>query len=168
MKSGSMRGVWGSLGMLFAGAVVAAPMPVHAPVGPPSASSGPAAVKMPAVPSAPVSWRAALSRGPVHFATDVVPILTRAGCNQGTCHGAAAGQNGFRLSLRGGDPAFDWEQIIKDGRGKRFDKAHPEKSLVFLKPTAQVSHGGGQRFPPESVEAQVLLRWLKEGAPAPD
>src|SRR5712691_4195661 len=155
MKSGSMRGVWGSLGMLFAGAVVAAPMPVHAPVGPPSASSGPAAVKMPAVPSVPVPWRAALSRGPVHLATDVVPILTRAGCNQGACHGAAAGQNGFRLSLRGGDPAFDWEQIVKaggptdeggrsggsplpdegkrkraPGDGKRFDKAHPEKSLV--------------------------------------
>jgi hypothetical protein len=109
-----------------------------------------------------------VARGPIHFATDVAPLLTRMGCDQGACHGAAAGQNGFRLALRGGDPAFDWEQIVKDADGKRIDKAHPEKSLVFLKPTAQVSHGGGQRFPVDSPEAQVLLRWLKEGAQAPD
>jgi len=97
-----------------------------------------------------------------------VPILTKAGCNQGACHGAQSGKGGFKQSLRGWDPAFDWEQIAKDSNGKRIDKSHPEKSLFFLKPTAQVSHGGGQRFKPDSAEAQVLLRWLKEGAQAPD
>ena len=93
----------------------------------------------------PIPWQKAVSRGSIRFAADLVPILTKVGCNQGACHGAAAGQNGFRLSLRGGDPSFDWEQITRDANGKRIDKAHPEKSLVFLKPTAQVPHGGGDR-----------------------
>jgi hypothetical protein len=119
-------------------------------------------------PPAPVPWQTAVQSGPVRFATDVVPILTRAGCNQGACHGAQSGQGGLKQSLRGWDPAYDWEQFVKDADGKRIDKKQPEKSLVYLKPTGQVSHGGGQRFKPSSPEAQVLLRWLKDGAAGPD
>src|SRR5262245_39905351 len=100
----------------------------------------------------PVSWQSSTQHRPVHFAADLVPILPKAGCNQGSCHGAASGKGGLKQSLRGWDPAFDWEQITKDVGGKRIDKEHPEKSLVFLKPTGQVSHGGGQRFAPDSAE----------------
>src|SRR5205809_1146489 len=84
---------------------------------------------------APLPWAEAVRRGPVRFTTDLLPVLTKAGCNQGSCHGAQVGKGGFRLSLRGWDPAFDWEQITKEDKGKRVDKAHPEKSLLFLKPT---------------------------------
>src|SRR5262249_39275787 len=106
--------------------------------------------------------------GPVRFATDVVPIFSKIGCNQGSCHGAQAGKGGFHLSLRGWDPSFDWEQIVKDADGKRIDKKQPQKSLLFLQPTRPVSHGGGQRFTPDSPEATLLLRWIKEGAAQPD
>ena len=116
----------------------------------------------------PIPWQNAVSRGSIRFAADLVPILTKVGCNQGACHGAAAGQNGFRLSLRGGDPSFDWEQITRDANGKRIDKAHPEKSLVFLKPTGQVPHGGGQRFNPDAPEARVLRCWTGFEAQTPD
>jgi hypothetical protein len=161
---------WGAL-MLLAGLSAAA----AEPTAPPAASSTPktpAAVQpepaKPAVDPTPVSWQVATSRGPVRFATDVVPIFSKIGCNQGSCHGAQAGKGGFHLSLRGWDPAFDWEQIVKDQDGKRIDQAHSEKSLLVLKPTGQVSHGGGQRFPPDSAEAKLLLRWIKEGAAQPD
>ncbi len=161
------RAVWWSAVLGLAGAAAAAP-------GYPASAEQPRALIPPSPapahqePSVPIPWQKAVSRGSIRFAADLVPILTKVGCNQGACHGAAAGQNGFRLSLRGGDPAFDWEQITRDANGKRIDKAHPEKSLVFLKPTGQVPHGGGQRFNPDAPEARVLLHWLKEGAPAPD
>jgi hypothetical protein len=141
-----------------------APQPLSLPPEPRVAAP---AHPHPAPVTKPVSWQEATRQGPVRFATDIVPILTKAGCNQGACHGAQAGKGGFKQSLRGWDPAYDWEQIVKDSDGKRIDKAHPEKSLVFLKPTAQLSHGGGQRFAPDSPEAALLLRWLKEGAAAP-
>jgi hypothetical protein len=168
MNIGLAEGIsgWGAVFVLASTAVAAPGHPGALPLASPL--HAPASVRPASSPATLLPWQKAIARGPVHFATDVVPILTRAGCDQGACHGAAAGQNGFRLSLRGGDAAFDWEQMVKDSGGKRLDKAHPEKSLVFLKPTAQVSHGGGQRFGPDSPEAQVLLRWLKEGARGPD
>jgi hypothetical protein len=132
-------------------------------------ADGPAPVPAkPRQPSPPISWQVAVRHGPVRFDTDIVPIFTRAGCNQGACHGAQSGKGDLKQSLRGWDPAYDWEQVVKDSDGRRIDKAHPEKSLVYLKPTGQVSHGGGTRFTVESPEAVVLLRWLKEGAAAPD
>jgi hypothetical protein len=169
MKIGWIQGVWWSAVLMFSGVAAAAPLASvsskQAPVPLPTTR---ASARAPSLPTTPVPWTKAVDRGPIHFATDVVPILTKVGCNQGACHGAAAGQNGFRLSLRGGDPAFDWEQIVKDANGKRVDQKHPARSLVFLKPTGQVSHGGGQRFKPDSPEAHLLLRWLKEGAQPPD
>src|SRR5437016_9842352 len=168
MKQGSARWVI-FIGMAaLAGAATAAAPPIDPALPVPGPAPQLSTVSRTAPPSAPVPWREALSRSPIHFAADVVPILTKAGCNQGACHGAQSGKGGFKQSLRGWDPSFDWEQIVKDSNGKRIDKTHPVKSLVFLKPTAQVSHGGGQRFKPDSPEAQALLRWLKEGAQAPD
>src|SRR3954451_4957207 len=82
----------------------------------------------------------------VSFVRDVMPILNKAGCTQGTCHGAAKGKNGFKLSLRGYDPEFDYRALISDLSGRRFNRADPGRSLMLLKPTAQLPHGGGLRF----------------------
>ena len=102
--------------------------------------------------------------GPVDFDTEVIPLLTRAGCNSGACHGAAAGRGGFKLSLLGSDPAADYRQIVQEQRGRRVNLAHPEKSLLLLKPTWQVDHEGGERFGADSPPARRLTRWVAEGA----
>lgn len=104
---------------------------------------------------------------PVSLSNDIEPILTRIGCNSGTCHGQQNGKGGFKLSLRGYDPAFDFEQIAKDSGGKRIDEKAPEKSLILAKPTLQVPHGGGPRITAGSPEYNLLLRWLREGHAAP-
>jgi hypothetical protein len=104
---------------------------------------------------------------PVSLANDVEPIFTKIGCNQGTCHGQQNGKGGFKLSLRGYDPGFDLEQIAKDSGGKRIDAKDPEKSLLLLKPTMQVPHGGGPRLVKGSPEYNLILRWIREGRAAP-
>src|SRR5580704_9468870 len=81
----------------------------------------------------------------VTFERDVVPLLTRLGCNAGACHGKARGQNGFQLSLLGFDPDFDHSAIAKEARGRRVFPAAPEQSLLLLKATARVPHGGGRK-----------------------
>src|SRR5947207_9539140 len=82
----------------------------------------------------------------VSFELDVVPILTRAGCNAGACHGKARGQNGFQLSLLGFDADFDYAAITQEARGRRVFPAAPEQSLLLRKPTGQTAHGGGKRL----------------------
>ncbi len=159
--------IWGAL-LAWSGGAMAAETPSAPKTAPLAAPPAHAIAVKPALVLPAVPWNEAVAAGPVRFATDIAPIMTKVGCNQGACHGAQSGKGGFKLSLRGWDPAYDWEQIVKDSDGRRFDKAHPEKSLLFLKPTAQVSHGGGQRLTPGSPEAALLLRWLKEGAAAPD
>src|SRR5262245_53145799 len=77
-----------------------------------------------------------------HFARHVVAILDRLGCNAGACHGSFRGQNGFRLSLFGGDASIDYDYIVRDAFGRRINLAEPEKSLLLLKPTLQVPHQG--------------------------
>lgn len=106
----------------------------------------------------------------VSFSLDVQPILTARGCNQGACHGKARGQNGFQLSLLGFDDEFDYASIVKNARGRRVFPASPERSLLLLKGTAQVPHGGGIRLEEDSEEYRTLLRWIAQGAPrsAPD
>src|SRR5262245_22933833 len=74
------------------------------------------------------------------FGRHVVAVLDRLGCNSGACHGSFRGQNGFRLSLFGGDAAMDYEYIVLDAFGRRIDRADPDKSLLLLKPTAQLPH----------------------------
>lgn len=100
---------------------------------------------------------------PISFVRDVMPILTRYGCNSGTCHGAAKGKNGFRLSLRGYDPDFDHLALVYDLSGRRFNRAVPAQSLMLQKPTGGVPHQGGFLFAPDSEPARLLERWIAEG-----
>jgi len=95
------------------------------------------------------------------FASHISPILTFAGCNQAACHGSPVGKNGFKLSLYGQHPEKDYAAIAE----KRLDRAAPARSLLYLKPTMGVAHGGGRRFAKESPEARVLLAWIEAGAP---
>ena len=101
---------------------------------------------------------------PVSFVRDVMPLLSHAGCNNGTCHGAAKGKNGFKLSLRGYDPDFDYELLIEDISGRRFNRAFPEQSLMLLKPTSEVPHKGGQVIVPGSRDYELVRQWIAEGA----
>jgi hypothetical protein len=101
--------------------------------------------------------------GPVSFRNDVMAVLSRAGCNQGACHGNQNGKNGFKLSLRGQDPAFDFDALTRDTLGRRTDRLHPEDSLMLAKATSQVPHEGGKRFDRDSREYQLLYRWIAEG-----
>ena len=100
----------------------------------------------------------------VRFVRDVEPILSKAGCNAGTCHGSAKGKNGFKLSLRGYDPEFDYQALINDLSGRRFNRVVVEESLVLLKPLGEVPHEGRQAIKPDSPEYHLLRQWIAEGA----
>jgi hypothetical protein len=100
-----------------------------------------------------------------YFNTDVVPILTRLGCNSGGCHGKATGQNGFKLSLLGFEPDLDYAAIVQEARGRRIFPAAPQRSLVLLKATGTLAHGGGKRLEIGSEDYQTLLRWIEAGTP---
>ena len=102
---------------------------------------------------------------PVHFVGEVVPILSKHGCNAGGCHGKSTGQNGFRLSLLGFDPKSDYESLAKEGRGRRVFTLAPEASLFLKKPTAQIPHGGGKKFAVGSPEYNTIARWIGQGMP---
>lgn len=102
---------------------------------------------------------------PVGFRTQVMPIFTRYGCNSGGCHGKAAGQNGFKLSLLGFDPRADYEALVFEARGRRVFPGDPPQSLLLKKPTASVPHGGGRRFEPGSPEYRTIERWVRSGMP---
>ena len=104
---------------------------------------------------------------PVSFRNHVVPVLTKMGCNSGACHGAAAGKNGFSLTLRGYDPAADYDAITRQAGGRRVNKLEPARSLLLLKPTEVVPHMGGKKFEPGSPAYDVLARWVASGTPAP-
>ncbi len=99
------------------------------------------------------------------FAADVLPVLTKIGCNSGACHGALNGQNGFKLSLFGYEPGEDWEMIVRTHDGRRLQPANPEQSLLLRKPTFQVAHGGGKVLREDSAEYRALLEWIRAGAP---
>ncbi len=102
---------------------------------------------------------------PVDFDTEIIPLLTRYGCNAGACHGAAVGRGGFKLSLYGGDPAADFDAVTQQWEGRRVNLVHPERSLVLRKPTADdIDHGGDQRFVPDTEPAQRLVEWIRQGA----
>jgi uncharacterized protein DUF1549/uncharacterized protein DUF1553 len=116
----------------------------------------------------PVTVRGLAKPREVSFVRDVEPIINKVGCTAGTCHGAAKGKNGFKLSLRGYDPEFDYDRLIHDVSGRRFNRADPARSLLLLKPTAQVPHGGGLRFDTDSQYYKTILEWLSEGVPFGD
>jgi hypothetical protein len=98
------------------------------------------------------------------FGQDIVPVLTRAGCNTGSCHGRADGQNGFHLSLFGYDPAGDYLALARDAGQRRLSRFAPEESLFLAKATGRVAHVGGARFLVGSPEYETLLGWIKDGA----
>jgi hypothetical protein len=100
---------------------------------------------------------------PISFVRDIMPILGKAGCNAGTCHGGAKGRNGFKLSLRGYDPAFDYEQIVEDIAGRRIDRKEPANSLVLLKPSQGVPHEGKLVVPENSRLYKTFHQWIAEG-----
>ena len=100
---------------------------------------------------------------PVSFANQVVPIFTKHGCNGGGCHGKAAGQNGFRLSLLGFEPREDYDHLVKESRGRRLSQAAPDSSLLLTKATNLSPHGGGQRMEVKSQEYRLLRRWISQG-----
>ena len=101
------------------------------------------------------------------FETEIMPLLTKAGCNQGACHGKGAGQNGFKLSLRGFAPEQDYRWITREFSARRIDRTRPDESLLLRKATAQTPHEGGRLFSTASREYALLLSWLKAGYPGP-
>jgi hypothetical protein len=107
------------------------------------------------------------ARADVSFRNEVQPILTRAGCNSGACHGAAAGKNGFKLSLRGYDDEGDFRAITRSAVGRRILPEDPANSLFLLKPTGAVPHKGGVRLAVDSPEYQILVDWIASGTPGP-
>src|SRR5207249_1595799 len=102
---------------------------------------------------------------PINFPNQIVPIFTKAGCNSGGCHGKASGQNGFKLSLLGFEPGEDYEHLVKEARGRRVFPASPENSLLLLKATATLPHGGGKKLDTESDDYRLIVRWISEGMP---
>ena len=102
---------------------------------------------------------------PVHFTSEIVPILSKYGCNAGGCHGKATGQNGFRLSLLGFDPKMDYEALVREGRGRRVVPTAPAESLLLKKTTAKVPHGGGRKFGEGTPEYNTIARWISQGSP---
>ncbi len=101
------------------------------------------------------------------FRNHVIPVMTKIGCNQGACHGALAGKNGFKLTLRGYDPDADYDTLTRQSDGRRVSLSAPVQSLILLKPTLTIPHGGGKRFAVGSLEYRVFAEWIAAGAPAP-
>src|SRR5438067_7145479 len=99
----------------------------------------------------------------VSFRNDIMAVLSKAGCNQGTCHGNQNGKNGFKLSLRGEDPEYDFLALTRDTLGRRTDALRPAESLMLMKATASVPHEGGRRFAVDSPEYSLLLGWISAG-----
>ncbi len=101
------------------------------------------------------------------FRNDVRPILSKAGCNSGGCHGALAGKGGFRLSLFGYNPDADWLSITRESRGRRVELSDPGSSLLLTKPTTALRHQGGKRLDVISEEYRIIGEWITAGCPPP-
>ena len=99
------------------------------------------------------------------YGRHIVPLLARLGCNSGACHGAVQGQNGFRLSLFGVDPAQDRDHLMRDAAGRRLDLNNPGNSLFLMKALGQIPHEGGVRVRPLSWEYRLLQQWVSQGVP---
>ena len=113
----------------------------------------------------PVEVAAAATERPISFQLDVMPTFMRSGCNMGSCHGAARGKDGFRLSLFGFDPLGDHHRLTREISGRRINLALPESSLILEKGAGRVPHGGGKRFEEGGEIYATLVRWLTAGAP---
>jgi hypothetical protein len=100
-----------------------------------------------------------------NFENDIIPLLSRHGCNSSGCHGKAEGQNGFKLSVFGFDPAADYAALVKEGRGRRVFPAAPAASLLLAKMSGGVPHGGGVRIPRGSPDYETVREWVAAGVP---
>ena len=112
----------------------------------------------------PVVAEGVEEKRPISYVHDVMPVISRLGCNAGTCHGSKDGKEGFKLSLRGYDPIYDVRAWTDDLKARRINLASPDDSLLLLKATGAVPHVGGQPTLPGSKYYQVLRRWIAEGA----
>jgi hypothetical protein len=99
----------------------------------------------------------------IDYIRDFLPHLSKQGCNAGTCHGAQQGRKGFKLSLRGYDPLYDYRALVDDVSGRRFNRAQPADSLMLQKPTQGVPHEGGFLFDEESLAYRDIAQWIAEG-----
>jgi len=113
----------------------------------------------------PLTIKNAGTQAPPSFRHDVLPVLTRYGCNQGACHGKLAGQNGFKLSLRGYAPEWDHGWLTREFFGRRVSLGAPEQSLLVKKPNGREPHGGGRLFEPGSRAEKTLIDWIAAGTP---
>ena len=115
--------------------------------------------------SIPFEVEAVATEKPINFANSIVPLFTKHGCNGGGCHGKSGGQNGFKLSLLGFEPQEDYEYLLREARGRRLFPAAPERSLLLLKATGQLPHGGGSRIEPDSFDYKTIVKWIRQGMP---
>ena len=113
----------------------------------------------------PVDVQRSAEDPPISFKQDVMPVFMKSGCNTGSCHGAARGKDGFRLSLFGFDPDGDYDRLTREISGRRINLAVPEDSLLMTKAAGVVPHTGGKRFDMDSEYAATLMRWLHAKAP---
>jgi hypothetical protein len=131
-------------------------------------SPSPAAASVAAAASSPAAAAAAAASPSsirFNFENDIVPILSKFGCNTSGCHGKAEGQNGFRLSVFGSDPELDFRALTMEGRGRRVFPAAPDRSLLLLKMSGRMPHGGGVRIEPDRLEYRILRDWIAAGLP---
>jgi hypothetical protein len=113
----------------------------------------------------PVKVKLPAGETPISFRHEVMAVLSRAGCNAGACHGYSLGKNGFKLSLRGSDPELDYPAITKESFGRRITPLSPESSLLVAKARGDIPHEGGARFRRGSLSDQILVNWIRQGAP---
>src|SRR5437667_1275223 len=117
--------------------------------------------------AAPGACQTRLSRGTNaprwSFRNHVIPVLTKAACNSGACHGALAGKGGLKLSLRGYDPESDHFVLTRQAGARRVDRQEPARSLMLLKPTRKLPHGGGKRLEDDSSDYQLIKDWIAAG-----
>jgi hypothetical protein len=102
---------------------------------------------------------------PINFPNQIVPVFTKLGCNAGGCHGKAAGQNGFKISLLGFEPMVDYNALVNEARGRRVFPAAPDHSLLLEKAVGTIAHGGGKRMEIGSDEYRLVRRWIAAGMP---
>jgi len=116
-----------------------------------------------AVTEVPVLVNLSAKPAEIGFVKDVQPVLSKLGCNAGTCHGSAQGKNGFKLSLRGYDPIYDHRAFTDDLEGRRFNRAAPDRSLMLMKPAGAVPHAGGVVWQPGDPNYELVKQWIAQG-----
>ncbi len=116
----------------------------------------------------PVTVKGFQLRPEVSFLKLVMPMITKAGCNSGACHGLQSGKGGFKLSVFESSPQQDHEVMARAHQQRRINLLFPQESLILQKPLQQIAHGGGKRFQRGSIAHEVFLAWIRNGAPGPE